>query len=992
MQLTIGSKLHGFTVEDAQDLSEINGTAFVMRHEESGARLLFLQNDDGNKSFSIGFRTPPKDDTGVFHILEHSVLCGSRKFPVKEPFVDLLKTSMQTFLNAMTFPDKTLYPVASTNERDLLNLMDVYLDAVFHPTIYSNRSVFEQEGWHYELRAKDGAAENAPLDARNSELVYNGVVFNEMKGALSNPSSVLFDELQLALFPDTAYAFESGGTPQAIPSLTYEGYLDEHRRHYRLDNSYTVLYGNLDIDRVLSFLDDAYFSPVSREEAEADRSRVDQGLSPLRPRELHRQAPVVREDILRAMDTAPENACVGAAFVIGDFSDPARILATDILLDALMGSNEAPVKRALLDAGVAAEIVAYTADSLLQPFAVVEARGIDGSTSERLVPELRSAVTRLVEQGFDRELVEASLSRSEFVMREHNFGMADGVAHAMTALCGWLYDDAMPTAYLRYEETFSQLRAGLETGYFEDLARSLFLDNDHWAKVEVVPETPDTDIEKSELARRNAQMGDEERTRIIEAEQALRTFQTADDSPEAKASLPRLTLDDIGSSPVEPPIELDWKTPITTLRHRIETNRIAYAYRYFDAGVLSFEDLPYLSVLAMVLGKLATDSHSAAEIDTLVQGKLGNLSFYARVFELPETQGDPELKLVASASALEENAHWLANLPREVMLESDFGDAAKIKDILMQRKIDMEQDFANSGHLYASERARSYYSKAGVLGEQLGNVDFYLFMKDLLDNFDQRADDLSKRLRALSEKLLNDNLCTVSFTGSDAAYDAFWKARPALGRTTQEETRLEIPEPSVRNEAFVVPSDVSYTALGWDSRLMGGAYHGAWSVASRALTFDYLWNEVRVKGGAYGVGFKTSRYGNMRFYSYRDPHIDETVERFCGASRWLDGFDPSPEAMEGFKVSTVAEMDTPIKARQLVLRQDIEFFSRCKPEDRARIRKQALETTAHDVRALAPYVEQMTRHRAVCTFGNRDAIEASGMGMTVVDLLGSSSR
>lgn len=992
MLLTIGSQIHGFTVEDAQNLDEINGAAFVMSHEESGARLLFLQNEDNNKSFSIGFRTPPKDDTGVFHILEHSVLCGSRKFPVKEPFVDLLKTSMQTFLNAMTFPDKTLYPVASTNERDLMNLMDVYLDAVFHPAIYSNRCIFEQEGWHYELRGNDNAAEQSPLDANNSQLVYNGVVFNEMKGALSNPSSVLFDELQRTLFPDTAYAFESGGTPRAIPKLTYEEYLDEHRRHYRPDNSYTVLYGNLDIDRVLAFLDNAYFSPVNREIAEEDRRRAQQGHPALRPRELHRQTPVAREDVVCTMDTAPENACVGAAFVIGDFSDPARILATDILLDALMGSNEAPVKRALLDVGVAAEIVAYTADSLLQPFAVVEARGIDEATSARLLPELRSAVERLVEQGFDRAIIEASLSRSEFVMREHNFGMADGVAHAMTALCGWLYDDAMPTSYLRYGEMFSQLKNDLESGYFEDLARCLFLENDHRAKVEVVPEALKTDAEQTELALKNSRMEANERMRIVEGERALRAFQTKEDSPEATATLPRLTLDDIGGAPSEPTLDLDWKTPITTLRHRIETNRIAYAYRYFDADALSFEDLPYLSILAMVLGKLPTESHSAAEIDTLVQGKLGNLSFYPRVIESPAAQGEADLKLVASASALEENAWWLADLPREVMLETNFDDVPKIKDILTQRKIDMEQDFANSGHLYASERVRSYYSRAGVLSEQLGNVDFYLFLKDLLEHFDRRTEDLPKRLRDVAEKILNDNLCTVSFTGSDEAYDAFWKARPALGRTAERTTRLDIPEPVVRNEAFIVVSDVSYTALGWDNRLLDGAYTGVWSVASRALTFDYLWNEVRVKGGAYGVGFKASRYGNMRFYSYRDPHLDETVERFRDSSRWLAEFDPSPEAMEGFKVSTVAEMDAPIKPRQLILRQDIEFFGRCKPEDRARIRAQALDAEPNDVRNLAPSIEKMTQQRAICTFGNREIIEASKNGLAVIDLLGSPAR
>ena len=420
MDRSPNDQLHGFTVLTRELLTEIDGTAYTLFHKKSGAKLLYLQNSDTNKTFSIAFKTPPADDTGVFHILEHSVLCGSDKFPVKEPFVDLLKSSMQTFLNAMTFPDKTMYPVASTNEQDLLNLTDVYLDAVLHPAIYHKRAIFEQEGWHYELEDDLEAAEGnsvigdavAATEAADSSahLALNGVVYNEMKGALSDPNSVLYDELQAALFPDTAYRFESGGMPRAIPDLTYEQFLDEHARHYRLNNSYLTLYGDLDLDRMLTFLDEQYLSPVADEEAARDRAQAEQGQKPLVPHALRAQAPVVAPDIVRTMATAPENACVGLGYVVGDAAQRTRIVATDILLDALMGSNEAPLKRALLDANLADDIQAFLADSLLQPFVVVQLRGAKPDVAERFRGVFENTLRHIATRGIDPLLIEASLS------------------------------------------------------------------------------------------------------------------------------------------------------------------------------------------------------------------------------------------------------------------------------------------------------------------------------------------------------------------------------------------------------------------------------------------------------------------------------------------------------------------------------------------------------------------------------------------------------
>ena len=673
---------NGFALERSEDLAEIKGTAHVLRHQRSGARLLFLQNSDPNKAFSITFKTPAADDTGVFHILEHSVLCGSEKFPVKEPFVNLLKTSMQTFLNAMTFPDKTMYPVASTNERDLLNLMDVYLDAVFRPNIYKRPAIFEQEGWHWELEG----------EGDEERLVYNGVVYNEMRGALSEPDAVLFNGLSAALFPDTTYRFESGGTPAAIPTLTYEAFLENHRRHYRPDNSYIILYGNLDLDRFLAFIDEGYLAPLSAEER-----------GPLKANPLGLQAPVVAEPVAVAMDTAPENACAAVGSVIGTAAERERVLAADILIDAVMGSNEAPLKRALLDAGIADDALGYVVDSVAQPFAVVSLRGARPGAAERLEEIVRSEAARLADGGLDRDLVRAALAHGQFVMRERNFGYADGVVLAMAALGGWLYSDDDPMAYLRFDDLFAALTARVEEGYFERLLRELFCESGHWARAEVVPAGAYGEAAAEADARRRAAALDPQEAEAIRWACAdLRAAQEAPDDPAAVAKLPQLTRGDIGPAPAEEMWEEARRDGVDLVRHHVPTHGLAYAYRYYDLASLAFEELPYAAVLASVLGKLDTARHSAAEIDTLSQAHLGNMGFACEVHEDVDDRDRIRPVLVAGASALGENAAWMATLVDEVLTETDFSDTERIRDILAQWRIAMEQSFAANGHTPAS--------------------------------------------------------------------------------------------------------------------------------------------------------------------------------------------------------------------------------------------------------------------------------------------------
>lgn len=1016
MGLTEHEEIHGFTVQSRESLPEIDGEAFTLLHGRSGAKLLFLKNDDPNKSFSIAFRTPPADDTGVFHILEHSVLCGSRKFPVKEPFVNLLKSSMQTFLNAMTFPDKTMYPVASTNDQDLENLTDVYLDAVLHPNIYRKRAIFEQEGWHFELAGdggeqglksqepeaardadgEDGQSSQSGEDSENAQdsektaagLTLNGVVYNEMKGALSDPNSVLYDELQKALFPDTPYRFESGGTPEAIPTLTYEHYLEEHERHYRLDNSYIILYGAVDIDRMLAFLDERYLTPVAAEQRERDEERRRAGLEPLAPRELAAQAPHVATGVVREMATAPENACAGLGYVIGDVRERTRIVATDILLDAIMGSNEAPLKRALLDAGIADDATAFLADSVLQPFAMMQLKGLKEGGAAKFRPTVTAELERLAAGGLDHALVEASLSRAEFVMREHDYGMADGVALSMASMAGWLYDDSLATAYVKYEDDFAFLRKAIDEGYFEKLIKEVFLESGHYAEVELKPVQDAPDAEQQRLAEAARDMGADDFEAIAREEAELRRLQEEPDAPEALATLPKLSTSDLGEAPVEPRYELADGTPVPCIRHDAVSHGLVYAYRYFALDRIPFEDLPYVAVLGIVLGKLGTKRHTASEIDTLVNGKLGNLTFFAEIYE---HKSDPYAftpKFVAGASALSENVGYLAALPREIMLETDFSDTGKIRDALQQRRIALEQGFASAGHAAAMGRLSSYYLPSGVVRDQLGGIDFYRFLKDVLAHWDEREEALASKLEHVARTLFVDDGLITSFSGSDADFAAWWAAEPTTGRTGDKAAgALRVPEPRVRNEAFLVPSDVCYVAAGFDRRSFASEYNGAWHVASRAISFDYLWNEVRVKGGAYGAGFQTFRTGNLRFYSFRDPHLDETLERYNETAAWVRAFSPSAEEMEGYIVASVAGCDTPLKTRMLVRRQDGDWLSDFTPEDRLALRSEIAHATLDEVRGIAPMIEQALSKGAVCVFGGKTIIEGAKTPLEVIDLL-----
>lgn len=965
--LEVGTHHAGFTVTDAIPLPELSGYAYVMRHDASGARALWLACADVNKSFAMAFKTPPANSTGVFHILEHSVLCGSDRFPVKEPFVNLLKTSMQTFLNALTFADKTMYPVASTNTADLENLMDVYLDAVLHPAIYHRPRIFEQEGWHLELESPD-----APL-------TYNGVVFNEMKGALSDPDEVLFEGLNAQLFPNTPYRFESGGDPRVIPTLTYEEFLDTHARHYNLANSYTILYGDLDIDRELAFIDRRFAGATDRHAAA--------------PNPLPVQEPVTPPLAQVSMATAPENATVGLAYVIGTAADRERVLACDVLLDALAGSNEAPLKRAILEAGLADDFNAILYDGELQPRVVFQLKGSKPGVAERFRALLEDTCARLVRDGIGHDQLAASLAQAEFNLREGDWGSySDGVALSIQVMSSWLYDDERPVDYLRYEDAIAHMKAGLDEGYFEELLRSLVLESNHSAEVELVPsETGSAAEEAEELARRKAAMTPDELQAVMDEEAALRAEQEAPDSPEDLAKLPQLTVEDIEPAHPEPETKRP-DAPLPTLAHELDTRRIDYVYHYFDLRRVTFDELPYVAVLSDLLGKLPTSEHTAAELDTLVELNLGSLDFFCETYSRDDDPAWARPVLVVGASSLAENVDRLATIPSEVWGKTLFSDTERIRALLQQRRITLEQGFTSSGHVASMSRLSTYFSPASEVADQLGAVGYYQFLRDLLAHFDERKDALATKLAELARRIFTSDEVVVSFIGPTADRERFFEVGGTLGlepaTSGNAGHRLDIPVPTIKNEGFVIPSNVAFVAEGMPRPACDRGAYGTWCVATRALSYDYLWNEVRVKGGAYGVGFRRSTSGQEAFWSYRDPGVDGTIARYEGAAAWLADWRPTTSELSGYVVSTVASHDAPVKPRPLARRQDVALFSHRPAGWRDQVRSDELACTAEDIRALAPALAELPQQRALCVFGARDKIEASSQDLTVIDLMG----
>ena len=767
------------------------------------------------------------------------------------------------------------------------------------------------------------------------------------------------------------------------------------------------------MDRALAFLDERYLSQPSAASRRMDAAvAAGEDPSTLAPNPLGVQAPVTCEYKRVEMATTPENALVGLGLVLGSALDRKRTIAADILFEALLGSNEAPVKKAILSAGLGGNVVSYTAAESLQPYELIMLQNAQPGVARELRRVFQGACRDLCEHGVPRERLEAIISSNEYDLRQRDYGIADGVAIACDALSTWLYDDNAATLALKYGPVYEELRGELDGNYFEDLLRELVLENDHMALVELVPVDAaegSEGAEAAELAAKRDAMTDAELDEKLprisvyarvspEHTAALRAAQEAEDTPEAKATLPRLRVSDIGEARPEPPLVVDTTAPIPCLRHGIPTNRLAYAMQYFDLSCVAFEDLPYVTLLCRLLKQLPTREHSAEELDNLLAGKLGFLSFTTEVMTQPDVDGVRPYLLV-SAGALSEKIDALASLPREVWSSTLLADADadRVRDVLTQIRIGLEQGFINNGHSAVLGRAMSYSSPSAVVREQLSGVDFYLFLRDLLEHFDERLDSLRAKLAELAGRIFVADGCLASFTGSDEDFNAYWAAAGDLGLSADAgdgaagRDALVVPAPRDRHEAFVIPSDICFAASACDPRRLGIDVTGAWAVAANALSYDYLWNEIRVKGGAYGCGFRAAGERQAAFYTYRDPAIDPSIERVARAGEWLGNFEPDESAFEGFIVSCVScvsGMDAPVKPYALTKRRNTTYLAGLDPDAREKRRAQMLAATPGELRSLGTDVTRIAAESPTCVFGGRDVIAKSNADFNVVDLMG----
>lgn len=950
--------IHNFDHISSTQVGELGATLHQFTHTPSGARLVWLERPDENKTFGIAFRTLPWDDTGVFHILEHSVLCGSERYPVKEPFVDLLKSSMQTFLNAMTFPDKTYYPVSSRNPKDFLNLVRVYLDAVFHPVIYTRPEIFQQEGWHYELDEEGNPS-------------YKGVVFNEMKGAMASPDALMQKQVLRLLFPDTPYRYVSGGDPAHIPALTYQQFLDSHRRFYAPSNAYIVLDGSMELQPVLALLDEELST---------------HGAPQPQP-EIAMQAPVTPAMERVRYEVAPNEplnrrARLGLGYVVGDFTARLEVLALQALGDALCGSNQAPLKHCLLSQGLAEEVRFQVVDGIQQSFVLLEVLNLEEERAEQVEGVLRDTISALCRDGLDHQQLSAVLANMEFQMRERDYGSSpQGLGISMSILDSWLYGGG-PADGLEVGGYFRTLNEQLEQGYFEALLARIFLHSDHRCKLLLLPShtlgAEKQEAERARLAAAAQGWSEQQRAEIRQMQQTLRDWQATPDAPEDVARLPRLALSDISPEPEEIPTRVGALEGVTALEHTLPTGGIDYVNLYFHVGDVAEEELPALSLLCTLLGKLDTARCDTLELQKRCRGLLGNFEFgvqaYTRI-----NQPEQCLPVVGvSFSALEDKLAEAAALVAEMVCTTRFDDGEKVLAILRQRITRLEQSIAGSGASYAMQRGLAGVCVEGVVKEQSSGVAHLQWLKQLLGRFDQDCPALLEQLSALARRVFTRARLTVSTTGTDGQMGQVL-ARNLLDALPQGEVRPEgcVLRPwGVKREGIVAPTDISFAVMAGSLAAHGGGYDGQGQVLSRMASLDYLWNAVRVQGGAYGAGMVLHPSGAGAFYSYRDPNAQRSLACYAQTAGQLEEMLSAGPDLTGFIIGAVAESEPLLLPHRKGKLGDRLYFQGVTQEHRRAERQAMLSVTAEHLGGHLKAMEAMTRQAGVCIIGARNQVEA----------------
>jgi len=954
--------LQAYEVMEKREIADIRSMAYLVRHKKTGARVVLLENDDENKVFYIGFRTPPRDSTGVAHILEHSVLCGSREFPVKDPFVELVKGSLNTFLNAMTYPDKTIYPVASCNDRDFQNLMHVYLDAVFYPNIYKNESIFRQEGWHYEMDEE-------------GRLSLNGVVYNEMKGAFSSPDDVLEREIMSSLYPHTTYGCESGGDPEVIPELTYEQFLDFHRRYYHPSNSYIYLYGDMDMAEKLAFMDEHYLSGF-------EALKVDSAIGAEAAFET--PARTVRKYPINQGDDVEENTFLSWNVSVADSLDKKLYVAFQILDYALCSAPGAPLKQALVDAGVGKDVYSKYENGVKQPYFSVVAKDTSLEKERQFLEVIRNVLTGIAEKGFDKKALLAGINYYEFKYREADFGSyPKGLMYGIQVLDSWLYDDEKPFLHIEANDTFAFLRSQVQTGYFEGLIKKYLLDNPHGAVVILQPEEGLGIRKEKELAekleRKKAAMDGEALAGIRKTYEALTAFQEREDSPEELKKIPMLTRDDLKKEAAEFVNEERRLGDTPALYHDIYTNGIGYLRLIFKCQEIPKAYFPYIGVLKGCLGLLNTEHFSYGDLFNEINLITGGMAPTNNVYSRVEDSDRYTLTLEVKTKALYENLGRAMELAGEILLTSDFTDTKRLYEILAEGKSRMQAQMTDAGHSVAVGRAMSYGSASGAASELLSGISFYRLIADLEAGFEEKKAELTEKLQALCKMIFRPENLMVDFVGDEKAFESLEKPLEELKEklyTCQVEREAYVPETGRKNEGFMTPGQVQYVCRAGNFRKKGLPYKGSLRVLKVMENYGYLWMNVRVKGGAYGCMSGFGKSGDCYFVSYRDPNLGKTLEVYEKAADAVAGFEADERTVTQYIIGAVSDLDMPLNPAARGLRSLSAYMTGQTYEMVQKERDEVLSATLSDIRGLAEYIRAFMEEDYLCVVGNAQKLKA----------------
>ena len=952
------SSLPAYELRHEEYLDDIKSCGLVYRHKKSGARVCVLSNDDENKVFCAGFRTTPENHTGVPHIIEHTVLNGSKHFPSRDPFMQLAKGSLHTFLNAMTYPDKTLYPVASCNDKDFKNLMHVYLDSVFYPNIYSRKEIFMQEGWHYEL------------DSADDELKINGVVYSEMKGALSTPDSILYENLSQYIFPDNTYGVNSGGDPDHIPELTYEYYLNFHRRYYHPVNSYIFLYGDMDVEERLNWLDENYLSNF-------DLIDVDSHIEP-QP-EFGGVHNVSDTYSVGNDDEVDGKSYFAYASLCGNALNVEECEAWDALSSALIYAPGAPIKQALLDAGIGKDISGGFNDQLLQPYFCVVAKEADAADRERFFEIIDETLRQQVKDGINKNSLLSAINSTEFRWREADFGgTPKGLLYIITAFSSWLYDDNAPFDYLRQNAIYASLKEKIGTGYYENLIEKYLINSKHTVHFNLEPERGKLDRKndalKAKLAEYKASLTPSEVKEIVDATAALRAYQSAPPTEEELNCIPSLVRGDIDRKAAAFHNEERTIAGIPAVYHDVETNGVAYIKFAFKADGMPVKLLPYAGILGDILGAVDTDAHSYLELSNDIGINLGGLDFGFGLTRIAGTTDDYTLMGAATFKALSNKVAYAVALCGEIISSSRLDDKKRLREIIGEIQSGRVSSFAGSGNRVASQRALSYFSKSALCVEHMYGIEAYTILKDKMANFDANADEIAANLKAAADYIFRRENLIISIAADETAYaqleNAVVDLMPKL-RADKVADDGEVLTPVKYNEGYMMPIQVQYVTRAGNFVDAGYKYNGALAVLNTCLSIDYLYQQIRVKGGAYGQSCSFSpTTGDVTFSSYRDPQLRATDEVYLKTGDFIRALSLGEAELTKLIIGTFSGLDFPKSSRQKAESSFSAYISGRKYEDVQREREQALDVTLDDLKAQADMVDAVLAQDYACTIGN----------------------